>query len=129
MCDFSIGFKPPEMVKTRPVIAIATGAKSVSGLVTVVPLSKTAPHPILGHHLLLDSKYLPRTAMFRDFDSWVKGDMIYTVGHHRLSPVGLGRIKGGKREYLTHKLSREQMTDIYACVLHGLNLGNLAQFL
>jgi hypothetical protein len=32
----------------------------------------------------------------------------------------------GMRQYFTNRLSRERMREIYACVLHGLNMGDLA---
>ena len=40
MCDFRTGFKPPEMVKMRPVVVVS-GKRT--GVGTVVPLSATAP--------------------------------------------------------------------------------------
>ena len=44
MCDVSAGgFKPPEMVKVRPVVVMA---KPKGQTVNVVPLSTTAPDPM-----------------------------------------------------------------------------------
>ena len=43
ICDFNTGFRPPEMVKKRPVVVIS---ESRQQLVTVVPLSTTEPNPI-----------------------------------------------------------------------------------
>lgn len=67
--------------------------------------------------------------MFQDGESWVKGDMIYTVGFHRLDLIRLGTkdLNTGKRQYYRNRLSRDRMKEIYNCVLHGLNLGHLGQ--
>ena len=56
--------------------------------------------------------------------------MLYTVGFHRLDLIQLGKKDfNGKREYYKSKLGREQMKAIYTCVLHGLNLPHLGQYL
>jgi mRNA interferase MazF len=68
--------------------------------------------------------------LFQNNDSWVKGDMLYTVGFHRLDRVRLGkRHSDGKRKYFDNKLGKDQMKLIYQCVMHGLNLGKLAAYL
>lgn len=74
---------------------------------------------------------MPQVGMFQDNDSWVKGDLLYTVGFHRLNLIRLGKHdpNTGKRLYYTNKLSRDRMKEIYSCILHGLNLGKLSQFL
>lgn len=128
MCDFSKGFKEPEMVKERPVIVIATGGRSRSNLVTIACLSTVEPDPILDHHCFVENKYLPKNSLFQGKDSWLKGDMIYAVGFHRLNLIPTGRIKG-KRTYFTNRLGREKMKEVYGCVLHGLNLGGLTPHL
>ena len=49
-CDFTQGFKEPEMVKAkRPVIVISGDMKGRAGLVTVVALSTKVPDPIRGY--------------------------------------------------------------------------------
>lgn len=69
---------------------------------------------------------MPMLKLFQHEDSWLKGDMIYTVGFHRLNAILLGK-KGpdGKRLYFTSRLCRDQMKQIYQCILHGLNLSKL----
>lgn len=127
ICDFSVGFKEPEMVKARPVVVLTPSMPGREGLVTVVALSTVAPRPPLNYHLLLPRSSLPTLGTFQDNDTWVKGDMIYTVGFHRLELIKLrGRKPDGRRDYFTNRLSRERMREIYACVLCGLNLGALA---
>ncbi len=128
MCDFS-GFEVPEIVKVRPVLVITPPHKGGSKLVTVVPLSTRAPDPVMPYHFRLPKQCLPRTAFFHGKESWLKGDMVYTVGFHRLDLIKLGgrNPATGKREYYRNKLGRDHMAEIYKCVLHGLNMGHLVK--
>lgn len=59
----------------------------------------------------------------------MKGDMIYTVGFHRLDLIRLRKKDKvtGKRLYFKQKLGRDQMREIYKCALHGINLGGLGE--
>lgn len=128
MCDFSEGFKPPEMVKNRPVIVFTPEFKGRSGLVTVVPLSTKRPQQIMPYHYQMPPKSLPMTAFFYGKESWVKGDLIYTVGLQRLSLIGLNK-KDGKRNYYMETLDVEVMQAVDKCVLHGLGFSNLVRIL
>lgn len=129
LCDFSEGFKQPEMVKSgRPALVIAP---SIQGrdpcLVTIVGLSTVQPNPVMPFHLKLPKASLPMLGEFQGNDTWVKGDMLYAVGFHRLDLIKLGkRDQNGKRIYFSNCLSRERMREVYACVLHGMNLGAMA---
>jgi len=49
MCDFT-GFKPPEMVKQRPVVVVSPRYRRHTGVCLVVPLSTVAPPEIEPHH-------------------------------------------------------------------------------
>ena len=131
LCDFSEGFKEPEMVKSkRPVIIISSELKGRNKLVTIVPLSTKRPDPIQPYHYLLPRSSLPMLGDFQENESWVKGDMLYTVAFHRLELIRLGtRNAQGKRTYYSNKLGREQMKEIYTCVLHGINLSRLVDHL
>lgn len=127
MCDFSVGFKPPEIVKERPVIIIGTRP---GGLVTVVALSTVKPDPVETCNLLLPKACMPQLGFFQEKESWLKGDMIYSVGFHRLDLIKLGkRGPDGKRLYFKNRLSRERMKEVYTCVLHGLKIGHIAGYL
>lgn len=129
VCDFSSGFKEPEMVKSgRPVVVLSPAMKGRPNLVTVVALSTEPPNPVMPYHLELPRASLPQLGRFQERPSWVKGDMVYTVGFHRLDLIRLGRRdpQTGKRLYFTDRLGRPQMRQIYGCVMHGLNLGHLA---
>ena len=74
---------------------------------------------------------MPQLGRFQQSDSWLKGDMIYTVGFHRLDLIRLGKKnpQTGKREYFNKRLRRDQMNEIYRCILNGMNLGNLGNYL
>jgi mRNA interferase MazF len=104
ICDYSTGFRVPEMVKKRPVVTISPRLKRRDGLITVVPLSTSEPEPICSHHckIALDP-VLPEP--FDSAEMWVKADMIATVGFHRLDLARTGRDPFGKRKYLTIKLA------------------------
>jgi uncharacterized protein YifN (PemK superfamily) len=131
-CDFSHGFKEPEMVKCkRPVVVLTGSIKGRDNLVTIVPFSTVPPNPPRDFNLLVDKKRLPKTALFMNNDNWLKGDMIYTVGFHRLDPVLLpGKDpRTGARQYHNDRFSREFMKEIYACVLNGMGLHDLVKSL
>ncbi|WP_081617423.1 MULTISPECIES: type II toxin-antitoxin system PemK/MazF family toxin [unclassified Thioalkalivibrio] len=129
LCDFSAGFKNPEMVKSgRPVVVLSPLMQGRPNLVTVVALSTKRPDPIMPFHLELPRAALPQLGRFQEQSSWVKGDMVYSVGFHRLDLIKLGKrdSRTGKRMYFTRCLSKERMREIYGCVMHGLNLGHVA---
>ncbi len=131
LCDFSQGFKEPEMVKSkRPVIVLTPPMQGRDRLVTVAALSTVKPPKILPCHYQIPKNSMPQLGRFQKDDSWLKGDMIYTVGFHRLDLIMLGkRGADGKRIYFSQRLGREQMKSVYSCILHGLNLGHLGQYL
>lgn len=132
LCDFSQGFKEPEMVKSkRPVIVLANSLRGRGNLVTIVALSTATPDPVMPYHLELPRSCLPQVGRMQEATTWVKGDMLYTAGFHRLDLIQLGKRHPttNKRIYFSSTLSRETMNKVYTCVLNGLNLGRLAQAL
>lgn len=127
MCDFGKGFEPPEMVKKRPVVVISKKLKGVSGLCTVVAISTVKPSPIEEWHCLIPEDCMPDSRFFQGKESWIKGDMIYRVGFHRLDRIKLGRDpKTGKRLYFKSSLETDRLNQIYSCVLASLGLGYLS---
>jgi len=124
MCDFH-GMKEPEMTKRRPVIVLRASRYGPK-LATIACLSTSEPKPSQQYHLKMDNALLPNIDFFQDKETWLKGDMIYTVSHERLDLIKLGRLDGGKRQYFQQKLSRDHMREVYTCVLHGINLGGLS---
>lgn len=126
MCDFSSGFKAPEMVKTRPVIVISPKRKRCSKLCTVVAISTVPPTRVENWHYLIPKASMPQIQRFQVNDSWLKGDMIYRVSFERLDLIRIGKDRDtGKRLYFKQGLGREQMRSVYSCVLHSLNLSHL----
>lgn len=131
MCNFESGFRKPEMTKVRPVIVISPKRKSGANLVTVVALSTVEPAPIMRFHAILPNEHLPMLNNFQRGTSWIKGDMIYSVGFHRLNLIQLGNRNTltGKRMYFKKHLGRGIMKTVHECVLAGLNLQRLAKHL
>ncbi|EJW12657.1 hypothetical protein A33M_1808 [Rhodovulum sp. PH10] len=128
VCDFDSSFKVPEMVKSRCVVVLSPKISGRPGLCTVVCLSTTDPDPVMSYHCRLDiDPPLPKPWMSSGV--WVKGDMLYTVGFHRLNLLRLGKDRVGKRLYRWDTLAADQMQEVNACVLNGLGLGRLTRHL
>ena len=116
-CNFA-GFIEPEIIKRRPVVVL-TVHKRNSRLVTVVPLSTTAPDPVEAHHYRLKQNPLPGTA---DKVVWAKCDMVAVVSIERLDLVHTGRGPDGKRRYLSLQIGPEQFESIRHGVASALGL-------
>jgi len=124
LCDFDSGFKIPEMQKRRMVVVISPKIAARPGLCTVVALSTSAPNPPMPYHCQIDIAHqLP--APWQSKGVWVKGDMVNTVGFHRLDFIRLGKTPQGKRKYLYEPLDKQQIKQVRACVLKGLGLSQL----
>ncbi|HEY1931692.1 MAG TPA: type II toxin-antitoxin system PemK/MazF family toxin [Acetobacteraceae bacterium] len=116
ICDFSRGFQPPEMVKVRPVVVISPRRRS-GQLVTVVPLSSTAPVPVdPWHYNLPPGAYPPARGPI-----WAKCDMVTTVALERLDRVKTS--VDGRRVYRTFQLADADLAAILAGVRAALGLG------
>lgn len=127
-CNFNDGFKNPEMDKKRPVIVLSPKIRNRHHLCTVVPLSTTAPNPVMPYHAQINVR--PLLPKWYDSDNlWIKGDMVNAVGFHRLDFIRFGKDKNGKRLYYFDTLSNEQMKTVRKCVLHGLGLSILTSHL
>lgn len=81
ICDYSTGFKPPEMVKRRLCIVISPKLKRRDNLASVVPLSETAPEPPEAWHHKVELV----SQSWGDGPRWAACDMIATVCYSRLS--------------------------------------------
>lgn len=116
ICDYSTGFRPPEMVKVRPVVVISPRRRG-SQLVTVVPISSVAPLLVEPwHYLLPDGAYPPARGPM-----WVKADLIATVALARLDRVKV-KGPGGTRGYHVFRLTAADMRAIGAAVKAALGL-------
>lgn len=131
MCDFTDGFQEPELVKNRPVLVISPPIQERPKLVTVVGLSSQAPDRAMPYHMVLPKACLPNLGFFQAKETWVKGDMIYAVSFQRLDLIKLGERNSvtGKRLYYQNRLGRENMKQVYGCVLAGIGLKDLIQHL
>lgn len=125
LCDYNKGFLEPEMVKRRPVIVLSPKIHGRYGLCTVVALSTTPPAPVMSYHAQIDIDP-PLPEGLQSTGLWVKGDMVNTVGFHRLDLIRKGRI-GGQRMYYLAPLNSEQLKVVLKCVLHGMGLASLTK--
>ncbi|MGH7744192.1 MAG: type II toxin-antitoxin system PemK/MazF family toxin [Candidatus Dormibacteria bacterium] len=119
-CNFA-GFVEPEIVKRRPVVVLAVHKRN-SKLVTVVPLSTTAPDPVEAHHYRLKQNPLPGA---QEKVVWAKCDMVAVVSIERLDLVHTGRGPAGKRQYLRLQIGQDQFDAIRQGVASALGLLSL----
>ena len=119
-CNFA-GFIEPEIIKRRPVVVLAVHKRNAK-LVTVVPLSTTAPDQVESHHYRLKQNPLPGAA---DKVVWAKCDMVAVVSIERLDLVHTGRGPDGKRRYLSLQIGPEQFESIRHGVASALGLLSL----
>jgi uncharacterized protein YifN (PemK superfamily) len=126
ICNFDAGFKLPEMVKRRPVIVISPKIAGRPGLCTVVALSTTPPNPRMPFHeqISLTPKLPPP---WHAETMWIKGDMIYAIGFHRLDFIRLGKDAAGKRLYGFTVITAEQLKLVRTLVLKSIGLSSLTK--
>lgn len=122
-CDFTSGFREPEMVKNRPVIVIS---RSNNQVCTVVPLSGTKPDPVRSHHYEISPASLPNRLAAQG-SWWAKCDMVTTVGFWRLDRVKEGKDANGKRQFSTKCLNDNDLREVKKCVIYALCLSDLTQ--
>jgi uncharacterized protein YifN (PemK superfamily) len=122
MCDFNTGFKPPEIVKRRPVITVSKARNDGAPLCSVIPISSTKPKVVRDFHYLLPSSELPKHLQGQYQESWVKIDMIMTVGFSRLTMLWNGRDGNGARVYQTGKIGQQHIDEISTKLLNRLAL-------
>ena len=121
LCDYSSGFREPEMVKRRPALVISPRLRQRTGLCTVVPLSTTPPDAPQAYHIELEMPF-PLPAPWASEHAWAKGDMLATVSFERLDLFRTDRDQYGKRKYLKPRISAEQLSQVRECVKHALGL-------
>lgn len=127
ICDFD-GLKDPEMIKRRPVVTISPKFRSRPDLVAVVPCSTTRPNAVYGYHHKLEVDP-PLPAPYDSPWHWVKADMVYTVGFHRLFVPQTKKAADGTRQYDIRLVTEDDLKAIRACVLRGLGLDDLTDYL
>ena len=126
ICNFDGTFKEPEMVKARCVIVLSPQIRKRAKLCTVVCLSSTTPDHEQQYHCQIDiHPALPEP--WSSNGVWVKGDMVYSIGFHRLDLIRTGKQPDGTRIYRFDTISAEQMKQVKCCVLRGLGLSTLTK--
>ena len=123
-CDYK-GFVAPEMIKPRPVVIVSPRLRRRGDLVSVIPLSTTAPEPVEDYHCQINLT----VALPEPFDSpvmWAKCDMISTVALSRLDRFkNARRPHGAARTWTTGRVSAEQLAQIKRAMLCGLGFSSL----
>jgi len=120
MCDFDTGFRPPEMVKRRPVVVLSPRRHNAQTCV-VVPLSTTVPEPAEVYHHQLDFESLP--PLLRHSPVWAKCNMIAAVSLERLDRVRDGRDGLGRRRFVARHITEADLVAIRQGVLFAIGLG------
>lgn len=124
LCDYSTGFRPPEMVKLRPAVVISPRLPHRGRLCTVVPLSGTPPRSEVDYQCRIELE-APLPEPFPQAVWWAKADMLSTVSFDRLDLFRTKRDPMGKRKYLQPKVSPAIMENIRQAVLFSLGMGGL----
>lgn len=106
------------MVKVRPVIVISPKLPYRSEIVTVVPISTTAPKHSLPFAVQLSKNYHPDEP--DDLPCWAKCDMLMNIGKWRLNGFKVGR-----RKWELPCATGDDLEAVRRGVLHGLGLGYL----
>jgi uncharacterized protein YifN (PemK superfamily) len=126
MCDFGTGFKPPEMVKKRPVVVVSPRRNNAQ-LCLVIPLSSVEPIPVEDHHHRLSINSMPNS--LASTESWAKCDMLTVVALSRLDRVADGRGPNGARKYTAKKITDDDLRSIRSGILSALGLNALTEHL
>lgn len=117
ICHFGLGFQQPEIVKTRPVLVISPRQRVWTRVCVVVPISSKEPNPAMAHHYKLPDGLVPNK---KYKEAWLKGDLVTTVGCHRLD-----RIKTGFRRFEAPVAPTEVLREARRCVLHATGMHGL----
>lgn len=126
--DYRSGFMEPEMVKRRLAVVISPDIKNRIKLTTVVPLSLTPPEAIMPYHKQIEIPFeMPKK--WGGGNRWIKGDMVNSVGFHRIDFLMLGKDKTGKRIYQYQALPDELFKVVKKCALHGMGFSTLTKHL
>lgn len=120
-CEFPSCFQPPEMVKRRPVVVISPKSVIRQGLVTVVPISMTAPEPLEPWHCEVPLEAMPLPYQDKAGVRYAKCDMVYNLSVTRLNMVGI-RVNG-KRESYKGRVSLATLQEIRRCAAIALGIG------
>lgn len=104
ICDYTTGFRPPEMVKRRLAITISPKLKRRNNLVAVIPLSATCPTPLEDWHHRVD---LLIPAPWGDGPRWAACDHVATVAYDRVNLPYTKHPVTGTRTFVQIELADE----------------------
>lgn len=118
ICDYTTGFKVPEMVKRRLCVVVSPKLKRRDNLASVVPLSETEPQPVeqWHHKVELISK------SWGDGPRWAVCDMIATVCYSRLARPHYRHPVTNTRLFEKLALTADDLRDVRAKVALALGL-------
>lgn len=118
ICDYTTGFKPPEMVKRRLCVVVSPKLKRRNDLVAVVPLSSSEPNPVEQWHHRVDLI----CKSWGDGPRWIACDMLATVSYHRLSRPHYRHPVTSTRLFEKLSLSAQDLIDLRGKVKLALGL-------
>ncbi len=127
ICDYSKGFKKPEMVKERLGVVVSKRLPHRDGLCTVVPLSTSPSRSGVKYQCKVE---LPIEAPdpYPGKIKWAKADMLATVGYHRLElPYSKRDPNTGRRKYIQIKLPAQELEKIQIAMLFALGFEQFAE--
>ncbi|MCD1266074.1 type II toxin-antitoxin system PemK/MazF family toxin [Shinella sumterensis] len=128
ICDYTTGFKAPEMVKERLALVVSPRLPYRDKLCTIVPLSTSPAKSGIKYQCRIE---LPMEAPspYQGTFKWAKADMFATVCFDRLSLPYTGRDASGKRKYLQIIVVEEELKKVKTSLLHALGLDHLTDHL
>ena len=106
------------MVKPRPVMVVSPQLPYRGDIVSMVPISLTAPRHNLPFCVKLSKNYHPKER--EDLACWAKCDMLMNLGRWRLDGFKVGR-----RKFHNPKASAEDLQAVKEGILYGLGQGHL----
>jgi mRNA interferase MazF len=125
ICDYTTGFRVPEMVKERLAVVVSPRLPHRDGLCTVVPLSTTPARSGIRYQCRITLP-VPAPQPYEGSIKWAKADMLATVGFWRLELPYTGKDPiSGRRRYLKIIVTPEDMKNIQSAILHAIGLGDL----
>lgn len=122
ICDYSTGFREPEMVKKRLAVVVSPRLPNRDGLCTVVPLSTSPSRTGIRYQCRIELPF-PAPMPYEGAIKWAKCDLIATLSYHRMSlPYTARDHVTGKRNYIQMVLPADEMSRIRHAILNALGL-------
>lgn len=127
ICDYSTGFRAPEMVKERLALVLSPRLPHRDQLCTVVPLSMTPARAGIRYQCKI-ALPMPAPAPYDGAFKWAKCDMLATLSYERMKLPYTGRDpQTGKRKYLQIVVDAEELEKVRRAVLHALGMESLTK--